>query len=219
MFVEAEFLLTTPVRAERIVLHKFQEAIVFSSWGFLLLGSPMLVAYGYAVGRALVLFRAAAAVHGRIHLHSRRHRRHPVHVLRASLGADCAVIFLAARSPWPWSRSCLLCWSLLKKTESNLLTPVWFQEMLGRLQFSEHRLLPSWWLSSGLLEAARDTTRSRHSWAESLLFLSLLISNALFLRVLVVGVELADLSRQLQRAANGSRDGSDRASDSGSTGP
>ncbi len=38
--------MTTPVRPERIVLHKFQEAIVFSSWGFLLLGSPMLVAYG-----------------------------------------------------------------------------------------------------------------------------------------------------------------------------
>ncbi len=43
---EAQFLLTTPVRPERIVLHKFQEAIVFSSWGFLLLGSPMLVAHG-----------------------------------------------------------------------------------------------------------------------------------------------------------------------------
>ncbi len=49
----------------------------------------------------------------------------------------------------------LLAWSLLRKTEGNLLTPTWFQEMLGRLQFSEHRLLPSWWLSSGLLEAAR----------------------------------------------------------------
>ena len=46
-------------------------------------------------------------------------------------------------------------WSLFGKTESDLLTPVWFQEMLGRLQFSEHRLMPSWWLSSGLLEAAR----------------------------------------------------------------
>ena len=44
---EAEFLLTTPIRPERIVLHKFQEAIVFSSWGFLLLGSPLLVAYGF----------------------------------------------------------------------------------------------------------------------------------------------------------------------------
>ncbi len=43
---EAAFLLTTPIRPERIVQHKFQEAIAFSSWGFLLLGTPMLVAYG-----------------------------------------------------------------------------------------------------------------------------------------------------------------------------
>ncbi len=43
---EASFLLTTPARAARIVLHKFQEAIFFSCWGFVLLGSPMLIAYG-----------------------------------------------------------------------------------------------------------------------------------------------------------------------------
>ena len=46
-------------------------------------------------------------------------------------------------------------------------------------------MLPSWWLSSGLLEAAR-TDSAGASWAESLLFLSLLISNALLLRMLVV---------------------------------
>jgi ABC-2 type transport system permease protein len=84
----------------------------------------------------------------------------------------------------------LLGWSLMGKTEGNLLTPLWFQEILGRLQFSEHRLLPSWWLSSGLLEAARTDAAplEKASWAESLLFLSLLISNALFLRVLAVAI-------------------------------
>ena len=39
-------LLTIPARAERVFLHKFQEAILLSSWAFLLLGSPMLLAYG-----------------------------------------------------------------------------------------------------------------------------------------------------------------------------
>src|SRR3954453_19384833 len=43
---EAAFLLTTPASADRIFAYKFFEAIGFSSWGFLLLGSPMLVAYG-----------------------------------------------------------------------------------------------------------------------------------------------------------------------------
>ena len=46
---EASFLLTTPARAQRIYQHKFQEAVWFSSWGFILLGSPTLVAYGVAV--------------------------------------------------------------------------------------------------------------------------------------------------------------------------
>ncbi len=84
----------------------------------------------------------------------------------------------------------LLGFSLFGKTENKLLSPNWFQEMLGRLQFSEHRLLPSWWLSSGLLEAARTDAGPMEgaSWAESLLYLSLLISNALFLRVLAVYV-------------------------------
>jgi hypothetical protein len=47
---EAKLLLTLPVRAEAIVTHKFREALWFSSWGFVLLGSPMLVAYGVVRG-------------------------------------------------------------------------------------------------------------------------------------------------------------------------
>ncbi len=46
---ETAFLLTLPVRPERLVLYKFQEAIFFSSWGFFLLASPMMIAYGIVV--------------------------------------------------------------------------------------------------------------------------------------------------------------------------
>jgi ABC-2 type transport system permease protein len=57
---------------------------------------------------------------------------------------------------------------------------------MARLRHSEQRLLPSYWLSSGLLEAAHpieDDTAS--SWRESLGFLSVLISNALLVPVFV----------------------------------
>ena len=43
---ETQFLLSLPLRAERIVLYKFQEAVFFSSWGFFLLASPIMIAYG-----------------------------------------------------------------------------------------------------------------------------------------------------------------------------
>jgi ABC-2 type transport system permease protein len=71
-------------------------------------------------------------------------------------------------------------WSLKADLQRDLLTPTWFQGILDRMKFTEHRLLPNWWLSSGLLEAARD------QWSESVLFLTLLISNALFLRQLAI---------------------------------
>jgi ABC-2 type transport system permease protein len=186
---EAEFLLTTPIRPERIVLHKFQEAIVFSSWGFLLLGSPMLVAYGLQADAPwyyyvlLPPFMAAfvyipggvGAILCMLFVHRMaRIRRHAL-----VIGGLLVAILVG-----------LFGWSLFSRTEGNLLTPDWFQEMFARLQFSEHRLLPSWWLSSGLLEAARNDTSplGRASWAESLMFLSLLISNALFFRVLAAAV-------------------------------
>src|SRR3954463_10722706 len=43
---ETVHLLTLPTRPERIVLYKFQEAVFFSSWGFFLLASPIMIAYG-----------------------------------------------------------------------------------------------------------------------------------------------------------------------------
>ena len=43
---EVAYLLTMPIHEERIFQHEFQHAVVLSSWGFVLLGSPMLVAYG-----------------------------------------------------------------------------------------------------------------------------------------------------------------------------
>ncbi len=49
---EAAYLLTTPASADRLFAYKFVEAMGFSSWGFLLLGSPMMVAYGMTVARA-----------------------------------------------------------------------------------------------------------------------------------------------------------------------
>src|SRR5262249_24105069 len=43
---ETRFLTTLPLRPERIVLYKLQEAVFFSSWGFFLLASPIMIAYG-----------------------------------------------------------------------------------------------------------------------------------------------------------------------------
>ena len=186
---EVQFLLGLPVRAERIVLHKFQEAVFFSSWGFLLLGSPMLVAYGCQVQApwyyyvmllpfmfAFIYIPGSVGAIGCLCLVNwmpRLRLRSVVVVLTGTL------ILLA------------LCgYSMVAGSQNNILTPLWFQEMLARLQFSEHRLLPSWWLSQGLLQASQTEAGEvgRNAWAESMLFLTLLVSNALVLHVAMLGI-------------------------------
>jgi ABC-2 type transport system permease protein len=46
---ESQFLLASPVPDDHIFAYKFQGAIAFSSWAFVLLGSPVLLAYGLVV--------------------------------------------------------------------------------------------------------------------------------------------------------------------------
>ncbi|MGA2032562.1 MAG: hypothetical protein ABSG68_09915, partial [Thermoguttaceae bacterium] len=177
---EIAMLLTLPVRDEQLFLHKFGEAVLLSSWGFLLLGSPLVLAFGLvsdapwyyyamlpplliafihipaAIGAVLCL----AVVYGL--------PRHRAHVLLAGGAALLAVLL--------WLVSSLV------RPEGDLLTAGWFQEMLGRLQLTEYRLLPSWWVSAGLLAGAG------RQWSDGLMFLVLMISNALFFRQLAAGM-------------------------------
>ena len=185
---EAAFLLTMPIRPERIVQHKFQEAIAFSSWGFLLLGTPMLVAYGveshaewYYYVLLLPFMLTFVYIPG-------------------SLGAILCLVLVyripGLRQHWLVAIGVTVmiglfvaAWTSLTGGDNDLLTPPWFEDVLSRLQFSQHRLLPSWWLSSGLLEAAnKDSPKLdfQPSWAQSLLFLSLLASNALLAHLLTM---------------------------------
>jgi ABC-2 type transport system permease protein len=174
---ETAFLLTTPARTERVFLHKFQEALLLSSWGFVLLGSPILLAYGVVAHASwyyyvmllpylLAFIYIPIAIGAIICLAVMRH----IPDGRMAVLVGGGLIFLAA-GVW-------LAWSTLCASENDLLTSDWFQRVLGRLPFSERRLLPSWWLSSGLLSA------SSGAWSDSLLFLTLMISNALFFRQL-----------------------------------
>jgi len=176
---EITLLLTIPARTQRVFLHKLQEAILFSSWGFLLLGSPMLLAYGmvakapwYYFAILLPLMVAfvyiPAGIGAILCLMIIRHL--PGSRLRVLLGSG---LVLALAGAW-------LVWSLLTGPKSDILTPAWFQEMLGRLRFTDGRLLPSWWLSTGLLCAAHNV------WSEAVLFLGLMIANALFFRQLAI---------------------------------
>lgn len=173
-------LFSLPVRAERVFLHKFQEAVFLSSWAFLLLASPMLLAYGN-IGHVPWYFYLEMV---------------PALIAFTYIPAAVGAILCLCVVRWlPSQRISLLVLigmatflgmvaygaSLTTETQADYFTPDWIQEMLGRLRVTESRWLPSWWLSTGLLSAAKGEA------AESVMFLVLLVSNALFARQLGIG--------------------------------
>ena len=183
---EARLLLTLPVRAEAIFSHKFHEAMWFSSWGFILLGSPMLVAYGVVRGSPwtyyllllpfMVSFVVIPATLGGICCMSAvawlgRLRVHALAIL-------VAVVCVGAA----W-----LGWSLIGSVAVGGGTSEWFETVLSRLSITEQKFLPSWWLSSGLIEAARASERPEARLAalsEAVKFLAVLVSNGMLLHLL-----------------------------------
>ena len=187
---EARLLLTLPVRSETIFAHKFQEAFWFSSWGFILLGSPMLTAYGVVrhapwpffvfIIPFMVAFVAIPATLGGIVCMAMVAwmPRLRLHALTIAVGAALvAMIGLA--------------WMAFASPRADAMSAAWFEQAFSRLSITEQRMLPSWWLSSGLIEAAaraKDGTVARHQ-TEALRFLAVLVSNALMLQL--VGRQVA----------------------------
>jgi ABC-2 type transport system permease protein len=187
---EAVLLLTMPARTDRIFAYLFHEAFWFGSWGFWLIGSPMMVASGIVLKAPwyyfaflppfMLAFVFIPATLGGILCLLVVDRLGRIRKLAVRVGA----VLLAIAVIW-------LGWNIFTGTKSDLMTPHWFQELSDRLRFTENRLLPSWWLSTGLLEATRRpaiNTVDDHPWAQSVMFLVLLISNALFLHQLAAGL-------------------------------
>lgn len=193
---EAAFLLTTPAATDQIFAYKFFEAIAFSSWGFLLLVSPMMVAYGITVP-------ASAAFYGVFFLYLLSFVLIP-----GSLGAVAAIL---VANFFPRRQKAVLAASVavivaavaflvtqVMKTPGSALSNDWLGGLLGRLAFSQDPLLPSRWMSAGLVAAARG------NWADSLFYLMVLTGHA-GLVYLLAAVFARDLYRQGYSRVQGGR--------------
>jgi ABC-2 type transport system permease protein len=188
---ETQYLLTLPIRAERIVLYKFQEAVFYSSWGFFLLASPIMIAYGIVAGAPwyyylilaplIVSFVYIPCSIGAICCLLLIHK---LPQLRKLVVIGAGILLLVVATP--------MVWNTVSSPQSRLFGSEWFQETLYRFRFTQQEWLPSTWLTNGLLDAARLTPVAVKSdevdlpVAKSIFNMALLISNALFLHVLTV---------------------------------
>lgn len=149
---ESEFLLTFPCSADRVFASKFVEAMAFASWGFVLIGSPLLIAYGITVGAPLMYYLLFVGY------------LFAFVCLPGALGAAAALIvgyFLPRRQKsaliaFLISSLALIAWVGIRvlRTPGDVFTQDWMNGLIGRLGFSQDPLWPSVWISNGLTAAA-----------------------------------------------------------------
>ena len=183
---EAAYLLTTPADADRIFAFKFLEAMAYSSGGFLLLGSPLMVAYGLTAQAPWYFYALCAGYL-------------PAFVLiPGGLGAVAAVLvanYVPRRRKTVLSLAAVAAVAVglttafrLFRTTPEALSRDGLSHLLGQLAFSRHPLLPSRWISRGLISAARG------EWRDGLFYLVVLVAHA-GLAYLVAAVVARDLYR------------------------
>lgn len=150
---EGAFLLSTPATTDRIFAYQFAEAVAISSWGFFLLGSPLMVAYGVTVHAPagfyamfliyLVMFVLIAGSLGAItaivvaNIFPRRQK------LVLSAAMITTIVLIGALAVRLWG------------TSGDASKSDWLGNLQNRLAFCQHPLWPSRWMSAGLLASAK----------------------------------------------------------------
>lgn len=173
------FLLTQPVRIERLFASRLFDTVILSSWAFIILSSPLLLGFALVQG-AHVLFYVLmtpyliAFVYIPCCLGALFCLVVAQHVPRLKsflvvTAIVCVVVFAAIVLNW-------INW--LPRNEA--LTVEWLQNMLNRLSITQFRLLPSWWLTTGLMSAARGNI------VDGVMFLVVILANAMGLHALCV---------------------------------
>jgi ABC-2 type transport system permease protein len=193
---EAAFLMSTPARADQVFAFKYQGALAFSSWAFILLGSPLLLAYGiiaqvpwYFYVLLPLYFFAFILLPGSlgallclilVNCAPRRPRQLLLLVAALAVAGIIGWVYSIARSAW-----------------QSALNRDAVQMILGQFSFTQNPLVPSHWIARGLLAAARRDPEG------ALYYLALVASNGLFLYVLTAWAAKLLYRRGYNRVATG----------------
>ncbi len=167
---EGTFLLSTPATTDRIFAYKFAESVAISSWGFFLLGSPLMAAYGLNT-QAPAAFYAMFVIYLLMFV-----------LIAGSLGAIVAIV---VANVFPRRQKGVLAAGIITivalfialavrlwRTPGDTLTSDWLGNIQNRLAFCQNPLWPSRWMSAGLLASARG------EWSRSGYYLMVLSAHA-----------------------------------------
>jgi ABC-2 type transport system permease protein len=193
---ETAFLLTTPASADQVFSYKFQGVLAFSRWELLLLGSPVLVAYGFAASVPayyyvfiLLFFLGFVLVPGSlgalgclllVHLAPRRRTQALAAVLALAAGVLCLWLF-----------------SLRPASLDEALDRDFVERLLEQFSFAQGPLSPNHWMTRGLQSAARGQL------GRAFYYLFLIWSNGLFLYLLTTWTARRIYRKAYNRVATG----------------
>jgi ABC-2 type transport system permease protein len=193
---ETSFLLSTPAAADQVFAYKYQGAITFSSYAFILLGSPILLAYGWISGVPWLFYLLLPLFFLGFVL------------LPGSLGALLCLLvvnFVPHRRKQVLALGCVLLvltgifwlYRITVSARNAMSDPDAIQVLLGQLTFAKGPLLPSHWMAEGLAAAARG------NFTEAAYPLALVWSNGLFLYVMAAWAASRLYRRGYNRLATG----------------
>jgi ABC-2 type transport system permease protein len=196
---ETAFLLSKPVRDDQVFAYKFQGAVAFSSWAFLLLGGPILIAYGLVCHGPWYFYVALpffflgfvllpGSVGGMVCLLLVNY------VPRRRKQVLAVVIALVLFGVGGWI------WSLVREAQGVGPIDVGQETaslLLYRISFARSAWMPSSWVARGLQAAGRGDL------ATSGYYLALLWSNGLFLYLITAALSVRLYRRGYNRLATG----------------
>ena len=175
---EAEYLLTLPVPTRPAVCLKWLEGLLLSSWSFLLLGVPLMLAMsrttdvqwyyyplfvGHFLGFVIIPSTLGLLVAWVVAMWV---PRRPLAIV-----VWCGVLLLVAAAAYGWT--------LLRGAE---VSDVWLRKLYGQLSLAKQPLLPSTWSAKGIVAAMQRRA------GESALYLAAVVANGVFLAWLTINV-------------------------------
>ncbi len=171
---ESLFLLAAPLRYDEIFLYKFMESVVFSSWAFLFLGTPLMVAYGQFYGADWGYYAGTMLFFGAFIF------------IPAGVGAVIAVLiatFLPGRKRRLIGMGVGLglivaAWAAGSVLELKSVLPsysaLWVKGIMDRFAFTQNPLLPSQWVTRAILALRRP------DYAVAAFYFLAVVANGLF---------------------------------------
>ena len=151
---ETRFLLSLPAGADQVFAYRFHGAVAFSSYAFVLLGSPILLGYGWMYGvpwyfylMLPLFFVGYILLPGAVGALACLLVVNYLPKKPKQLAVVTGVVVLVIVAVWGYRLSVA--------ARSAIDNPDALERLFGYFTFSRNELLPSHWMARGLLEAAR----------------------------------------------------------------